>query len=483
MLCLNNFRAIDFNSKYNIGEKMGKIYYIFLILFVCLIFNSCAEIDRSSESVNTSLTEQIRSSAYEILIGTEMMTSGNLFVPEQNFTEKSGNSIYKNKNIFIVKQKSSGGREWIVDLGISDQESGISMTFDSSDNVYITGYTRNGLEGNENSGDFTVFLVKYNSSGIREWIKKLGKSEVEYGARLIVDSSDNIYVTGFSSEFELDNEFGPRNTLMTKYDTSGNKEWTKVLEAKMARRQSDVLYMMWPIGKWIGPCEGCFDSHPLQQHERVIAPDQVEFLLGELKSWMATTSIDSDHANSELAMWRKVLEGGGDAATQFSLSQSSRFIMHGVEQGREARDVYHTVTHELYHAFQHDISSDGECHHGSRMMVEAGADYFAYVALENKYPDYGVGGLLRDAWRSYQDEGELAIRGSSVAAGALLRLLVERGHASHEAVMDGSFFHACARGNELGSDTPAMQQALQDWFRIEAHAGSYRFDPAVVSNA
>ncbi|HCU73680.1 MAG TPA: hypothetical protein DGO43_07720, partial [Chloroflexi bacterium] len=181
---------------------------------------------------------------------------------------------------------------------------------------------------------------------------------------------------------------GVRYVNLTDVSTSELEEWTKVLEAKMARRQSDVLYMMWPIGKWIGPCEGCFDSHPLQQHERVIAPDQVEFLLGELKSWMATTSIDSDHANSELAMWRKVLEGGGDAATQFSLSQSSRFIMHGVEQGREARDVYHTVTHELYHAFQHDISSDGECHHGSRMMVEAGADYFAYVALENKYPDY-----------------------------------------------------------------------------------------------
>ena len=47
-----------------------------------------------------------------------------------------------------------------MNLGISDEESGISMTFDSSDNVYITGYTRNGLKGNKNSGDFTVFLVK-----------------------------------------------------------------------------------------------------------------------------------------------------------------------------------------------------------------------------------------------------------------------------------------------------------------------------------
>jgi len=239
VLCLNYCKAIDFNIKYTIGEKMGKIFYIILISFVCLTINSCAEIDRSSESANSSLTEQIWSSAYDILIGTALMSSDNLFAPEQTSTEKGGNSTPKN-NIFLVKQNSSGSREWIMDLGISDEESGISMTFDSSDNVYITGYTRNGLEGNKNSGDFTVFLVKYNSSGTREWIKKLGKSEVEYGARLIVDSSDNIYVTGFSSEFESDNEFEPRNTLMAKYDTSGNREWTKALGSTLTEFAWDV---------------------------------------------------------------------------------------------------------------------------------------------------------------------------------------------------------------------------------------------------
>ena len=213
---------------------MGKIFYIILISFVCLTINSCAEIDRSSESANSSLTEQIWSSAYDIFIGTALVSSDNLIAHEQTSTEKDGNSTPKNNNIYLVKQNPHGSREWIMDLGISDEESGISMTFDSSDNVYITGYTRNGLEGNKNSGDFTVFLAKYNSSGSREWIKKLGKSEVEYGARLIVDSSGNIYVTGFS------NEFGPRNTLMAKYDTSGNREWTKVLGSTLTDIAWDV---------------------------------------------------------------------------------------------------------------------------------------------------------------------------------------------------------------------------------------------------
>jgi len=219
---------------------MGKIFNIILLSFVCLTINSCAEIDSSSDSANSSITEQRWSSAYDILIGTALMSSDNLFTPEQTSTEKGRNSTPEDKNIFLVKQNSSGTREWIMDLGISDEESEISMTFDSSDNVYITGYTRNDLEGNKNSGDFTVFLVKHNSTGSREWIKKLGNSEVENGARLIVDSSDNIYVTGFSREFESENKFGPRNTLMVKYDTSGNREWTKALGSTSTNFAWDV---------------------------------------------------------------------------------------------------------------------------------------------------------------------------------------------------------------------------------------------------
>ena len=124
---------------------MGKIFYIILISFVCFTINSCAEIDRSSESAYSSLTEQILPSAYDILIGTALMSSDNLFAPEQTSTEKGGNSTPKTNTIVIVKQNSSGSREWEIALGISDEESGISMTFDSSDNVYITVYRRNGL--------------------------------------------------------------------------------------------------------------------------------------------------------------------------------------------------------------------------------------------------------------------------------------------------------------------------------------------------
>ena len=208
---------------------MGKIIHIILILFVSLIFNSCAEIDRSSENFNSKLTEQIRPSYYGILAGTELKSYNNLFSQKQILSKKSEDPILKSNNIFLFKKNYFGNIEWIMDLGMSNDESEISMTFDSSKNFYRTEYTRNRLAGNINSGDFTVFLVKYNSSGIREWIKKLGKSEFENGARIISDFSDNVYVAGFSSEFDPENKFRHRKPMLAKYDPSGNRKWTTSL--------------------------------------------------------------------------------------------------------------------------------------------------------------------------------------------------------------------------------------------------------------
>ena len=101
---------------------MRKVYYIILILFVCLTINSCAEIDKSSESANHYFTEQIWFSDNNILAGNVLKSSDNLFTLEQTSTKQFGNSNPKKENIFLVKKNFFGSREWIMDLGITDEE-------------------------------------------------------------------------------------------------------------------------------------------------------------------------------------------------------------------------------------------------------------------------------------------------------------------------------------------------------------------------
>ena len=53
-------------------------------------------------------------------------------------------------------------------LGTSSGDIGWGITTDSSGNIYVNGVTQGGLDGNTSSGQEDIFLVKYNSSGIKQ---------------------------------------------------------------------------------------------------------------------------------------------------------------------------------------------------------------------------------------------------------------------------------------------------------------------------
>jgi hypothetical protein len=91
-------------------------------------------------------------------------------------------------------------------LGTDSDDYSDEVTVDSSDNIYVTGYTSGGLDNNTNSGGQDIFLVKYNSSGTKQWTQQLGTSGVE------VDNYSNIYVTGYAGSYDI---------ILVKYNSDG----------------------------------------------------------------------------------------------------------------------------------------------------------------------------------------------------------------------------------------------------------------------
>ena len=71
-------------------------------------------------------------------------------------------------DIFLVKYDSTGEKLWTNLLGTSSDDYGFGVTVDSSDNIYVTGYTAGGLDNNSNSGSLDIFLVKFNSDGVKQ---------------------------------------------------------------------------------------------------------------------------------------------------------------------------------------------------------------------------------------------------------------------------------------------------------------------------
>ena len=72
----------------------------------------------------------------------------------------AGSSFGGSNDLFLVKYNSSGTKQWTKQLGISGSDVAKGLTTDSSGNVFVTGYTGGGLDGNAYEGSFDPFLVK-----------------------------------------------------------------------------------------------------------------------------------------------------------------------------------------------------------------------------------------------------------------------------------------------------------------------------------
>jgi hypothetical protein len=182
-------------------------------------------------------TQQSGTSVNDYGFGVTVDSLGNIYVTGNTYGGLDGNTNSGDSDIFLMKYNSSGNKQWTQQLGTSSSDIGYAVTVDNSDNIYVTGDTWGGLDGNTNSGNGNndIILVKYNSSGTKQWTQQLGTSSGEHGHGVAVDNSNNIYITGDSSGgLEGNPHSGSHDISIVKYNSSGTKQWTQQLGTSRA---------------------------------------------------------------------------------------------------------------------------------------------------------------------------------------------------------------------------------------------------------
>ena len=152
--------------------------------------------------------------------------NNNIYITGYTTGSLDGNTHIGGSDIFIMKIDSSGNKIWTKQWGSDFNERGLDITTDSN-NIYVTGYTNSSLDGNTNAGDFDIFLTKYDSSGNKIWTKQWGTSSDDRGKGVTVDSSGNIYVTGNTVGLIDPDLYTATDIFLIKYDGNGNQIWTR----------------------------------------------------------------------------------------------------------------------------------------------------------------------------------------------------------------------------------------------------------------
>ena len=146
-------------------------------------------------------------------------------------------------DVFVSKLDASGNYVWAQRFGDTRDDYGYSVAVDSSGNVYTTGYFSGTVDFDPGVGTANlttgrnpnVFVSKLDASGNYVWAKQFGGTSNDYGYSVAVDSSGNVYTTGFfAGTADFDPGAGTANltvvegnVFVSKLDASGNYVWAR----------------------------------------------------------------------------------------------------------------------------------------------------------------------------------------------------------------------------------------------------------------
>lgn len=152
-------------------------------------------------------------------------------------------------DIFISKLDSFGNFIWAQNTGGNLNDIGNSISVDRFSNVYTTGSFQDtvdfdpgvGMFNLSNSGSgssYDLFFLKLDVLGNFVWAKSIGSTSYDSGICITVDSSCNVYSTGFFAGivdfnpgpgiFNLfSSGVGDLDIFISKLDISGNFVWAK----------------------------------------------------------------------------------------------------------------------------------------------------------------------------------------------------------------------------------------------------------------
>ncbi len=189
----------------------------------------------------------------------DVLTTGSLF-GTANFNPAPGSTNgtltnVGNDNAYVLKLDASGNFVWADLLGSGPIATAIGngIAVDTQGNVYSTGFFEDtgnfdpagsaaGILSSSNGGnDDNAYVSKLNSAGSFVWADDLGAGSSTFGEAIAVDSTGNVYTTGFfigSGSFNPTGTGGmlisstdgtDTNSYVSKLDTNGNFIWADEL--------------------------------------------------------------------------------------------------------------------------------------------------------------------------------------------------------------------------------------------------------------
>lgn len=222
--------------------------------------NNDAFVVKYNDSGALLWTRQFGTGAQDRSWGVSADGLGSVYVSGTTGGGLSGSSA-GGEDAFLRKYAADGTLQWTRQLGTPGNDGSRGVTADGLGNVFIAGYTTGSLQGT-NAGGVDAFVTKYDASGSLLWTRQQGTAGADYGTGVSADALGNVYVTGYTTGSLDGANAGAEDAFLTKYDASGNLQWTRQLGTLAADGSfgvsADELGFVYIAGSTVGSLGGPF---------------------------------------------------------------------------------------------------------------------------------------------------------------------------------------------------------------------------------
>jgi hypothetical protein len=147
----------------------------------------------------------------------------------------------------IVKYTSAGVFQWVQWIDGTGSDQGFNVATDPSGNIYGSGFVSTGtvnIGGSlytkpSNANNAGAFVVKYNTTGLLQWVQWIDGSGTDEGRGITSDYMGNVYVTGIVSTptvnisgqiYSKPSASTDQGIFIVKYNTNGALQWVQWID-------------------------------------------------------------------------------------------------------------------------------------------------------------------------------------------------------------------------------------------------------------
>lgn len=155
--------------------------------------------DASGTKLYTRQLGAAGASTYGTSVATD--TNGNVYVAGYTTGNLDGNTLMGIDDFFVTEYDAAGNKLYTKQLGATGAYTyGYSVATDAYNNIYIAGYTTGSLDGGTLTGFHDLFVTKYDATGTKLYTKQMGVAQAYVNANSVTtDSTGNVYITGDTS--------------------------------------------------------------------------------------------------------------------------------------------------------------------------------------------------------------------------------------------------------------------------------------------